>query len=212
VAANQPPLYLENVDRSYWVRTLAGSGVVYLQFNQVVDDPAEPLTVFARRVADTLSAAGATALIVDVRHNNGGNNTLLEPLLTVISRYASQGQGRRVYVITGRTTFSAAQNFINRLERRIPDATFAGEPSMSSPNFTGEDSPLTLPFSGVTVSISTRYWQDSDASDHRPWIQPRLNVPLSSRDWLANRDPVLDAVLRDIETKRQSGDGQPRRE
>jgi hypothetical protein len=203
-AANPPPMYLEDVDRSYWVRPLDAPGVVYLQFNQVMDDPAEPLVEFSRRVADTLSAAGATALVVDVRHNNGGNNTLLEPLLTVISRFAAEGQGRRVYVITSRTTFSAAQNFINRLERRVPGATFAGEPSMSSPNFTGEDAPVTLPFSGVTVSISNRYWEDSVASDRRPWIQPRLDVPLSSSDWLTNRDPVLDAVLRDIEANRPS--------
>lgn len=199
-AVSPPPLYLRNADRNYRVCTLSAPRVVYLQFNQVADDPDEPLAAFSRRVADTLAASQAENLIVDVRHNNGGNNTLLEPLLIVLADYANLAPRRRIYVITSRTTFSAAQNFINRLERRVASVTFAGEPSMSSPNFTGEDTPLTLPFSGLTVSISTRYWQDSDSTDHRPWIQPHLAIALSSKDWLANHDPVLDAVLREIRT------------
>lgn len=101
--------------------------------------------------------------------------------------------------MTGRATFSAAQNFINRLERRLPAMIVAGEPSMSSPDFTGEDNPVHLPFSGLTASISNRYWQDSAADDRRPWIAPALPVALTSRDWLENRDPVLDAVLADVD-------------
>jgi hypothetical protein len=197
VGLDPPALYLQDVDRNYRFRTLS-PGTVYMQFNQVADDPAEPLGIFSRRLEDTVMALGTENLIVDVRHNNGGNNTLLDPLLDALERFATRGPGRRLYVLTSRTTFSAAQNFINRLERRVPGVTFAGEPSMSSPNFTGEDAPLRLPFSGLTVSISTRYWQDSDAADRRPWIPVRLNVPVFSRDWLRNEDPVLSAVLREI--------------
>jgi hypothetical protein len=60
-----------------------------------------------------------------------------------------------------------------------------------------------LPFSGLTVSISNRYWEDSAPSDKRPWIAPRLAVSMSSKDWLENRDPVLIAVLDDITRRRR---------
>jgi hypothetical protein len=195
-------LYLQHPDRAYWVRPLPGHGAVYFQFNQVADAADVPLAAFARQLRDTLAAVGADYLIVDVRHNNGGNNLLLDPLLDVVAGFAAGSPKRRVYVLTSRGTFSAAANFITRIERRVPNTIFAGEPSMSSPNFTGEDNPVTLPFSGLTLSISNRYWQDSDANDRRPWIVPHLPVPLSSRDWLSNSDPVLDAVLRAIETSR----------
>jgi hypothetical protein len=151
---------------------------------------------------DSLAATHAAHLIIDVRHNNGGNNLLLQPLVEAIAAFAAASPEHRVYVLTSRGTFSAAQNFINRIERRIPTTIFAGEPSMSSPNFTGEDNPVTLPFSGLMVSISNRYWQDSDANDRRPWIAPHLPVTLSSTDWLNNRDPVLDAVLSAMASKR----------
>ncbi|HEY6549457.1 MAG TPA: hypothetical protein VI589_16185, partial [Vicinamibacteria bacterium] len=161
-----------------------------------------PLDAFAAGLRDTLASANVDSLIVDVRHNNGGNNGLLQPLIDTIAGFAAGSPQRRVYVITSRVTFSAAQNFITRLERRVPGALFAGEPSMSSPNFTGEDNPVTLPFSGLAVSISNRYWQDSDPSDQRPWIAPQIAVGLSSQDWLRNRDPVLDAVLQAIAKQR----------
>jgi hypothetical protein len=194
-ARNPTPLHLQQADRAYFLRALPDDRAVYVQFNQVANAPTQSLAAFSNELQDTLASTRAQTLIVDVRHNNGGNNQLLEPLLQAVAAFASGETDRRLYVLTSRATFSAAQNFITRLERRVPGAVFAGEPSMSSPNFTGEDNPVSLPFSGLTVSISNRYWQDSDPRDARPWIAPQLPVALTSTDWLENRDPVLTAVL-----------------
>jgi hypothetical protein len=49
---------------------------------------------------------------------------------------------------------------------------------------------------GLTVSISNRYWQDSDPNDRRPSIAPHLPARLTSQEWRGNRDPVMAAVLR----------------
>jgi len=189
-----PPLYLRDMNRVYLTQALRGHQALYFRFNEVADAPDGALAEWAARLKRELGTGGSARLIVDVRHNFGGNNRLLEPLLTAFAEFSS-GPGRRVYVLTSRATFSAAQNFITRIERKIPSAIFAREPSMSSPNFTGEDNPIPLPFSGMTVSISSRHWQDSDPGDRRPWIAPHLPVALTSRDWLENRDPGLDPVL-----------------
>ncbi|RPH39021.1 MAG: hypothetical protein EHM91_12970 [Planctomycetota bacterium] len=195
------PLYLQPPERNCVLQALPEHRAVYFQFNQVADAPDLTLSAFASRLADALQDRGVENLIVDLRHNNGGNNQLLAPLLEAIREFAASSPERRVYVLTSRTTFSAAQNFINRLERQVPGAIFAGEPSMSSPNFTGEDNPVTLAFSGLTVSLSNRYWQDSDPGDPRPWIEPQIKVGLTSRDWLRNEYPVLAAVFRAIATR-----------
>jgi hypothetical protein len=192
-ASAPPPMYLENIQTDYWMRRLPEHQAVYVQFNQVRNAEAEPLDQFAQRLADTLSSA--RNVIVDVRHNNGGNNMLLVPLLETLASFERARRGNRIFVLTSRTTFSAAQNFITRLEHAA-HPVFAGEPSMSSPNFTGEDNEVVLPYSGLRVSISNRYWQDSDPADVRPWIEPHLPVPLSSSAYFANRDPVLPLVLR----------------
>ena len=188
------PLWLQHQDRNIWMTELGGPHALYVQFNQVADGPTATLGAFSTQLRERLSANRTRHLVIDVRHNPGGNNQLLEPLLTTITDWAKADSSRVVYALTSRSTFSAAQNFINRLERRVPRTVFAGEPSMSSPNFTGEDFPVRLPFSGLVVSISNRYWQDSARDDVRPFIAPHLDIRMRGPQWLANRDPVLEAV------------------
>jgi hypothetical protein len=101
----------------------------------------------------------------------------------------------RIYVITGRNTFSAAQNFISRVERWT-DAVFVGEPSASRPNFVGEETDLLLPYSRVRGSISTRYWQDSDPGDYRAWIVPDLPIEPTAADYFSGRDAALESIFK----------------
>ncbi len=151
------------------------------------------LALFADSLRHALTRPEVRTLIVDVRHNNGGDNGLLLPLLRTMVWWEMQDEAHRIFVITGRGTFSAARNFISRVER-LTNAVFVGEPSSSSPNFTGEDTELTLPWSRVQGSISTRYWQDSDPGDRRPFIWPDVPVGMSSRDYFEGHDPALEAI------------------
>jgi hypothetical protein len=189
--APPPPLYLENVASPYWFRDLS-EDVVYLQFNQVVDDPHESLASFVGRVQRHLAARPIAALVVDVRHNNGGHAELLEPLLDALASF-DRNPKARLFVLTGRNTFSAAQIFIARVDARTR-AVFAGEPSSSKPNFVGEENEVVLPWSGARGSISNRY-HEQIAGDTRTWIEPDIRVELSSKDYFANRDPSLEAVV-----------------
>ena len=192
--AIEPPLYLSRVDTNFWMQQFSESSALYFQFNRVRDTDDETIEAFAGRLHTALQAKDVNTLIVDVRHNNGGNNSLVTPLVRTIVAFDVADPEHRIVVLTGRNTFSACQNFINRLERWT-DAEFAGEPSSSSPNFVGEETNLLLPFSRVRGSISTLYWQDSDPGDERAWIGMDFPVELSTKDYFAGRDPVLQAVL-----------------
>jgi hypothetical protein len=202
----EPPLWLSNVEGNYWIRPLPEHAAVYLQFNQVRDADGESIAALAERLRATLKQERATRLIVDVRHNNGGNNSLVRPLVRALVEFEMGGADRRIVVLTGRNTFSAAQNFINRVEQWT-DARFAGEPSSSSPNFVGEETNLLLPYSRLRGSISTRYWQDAMPGDDRPWIAMDIPVELRAADYFAGRDPVLDAVLASFKSSDTRRDG-----
>lgn len=166
---------------------------VYFQFNQVRNSEDQSVEEFSEKLAAKLRDSGATNLIVDVRHNNGGNNYLLQPLIRTIIGFEQASSSNKIYVITGRNTFSAAQNFVNRIERWT-NAVFVGEPSSSSPNFVGEETNLLLPYSRLRGSISTRYWQDSDPGDDRRWIVPTIPVEPTAMDYFSGRDVTLEAV------------------
>jgi hypothetical protein len=191
------PLYLKHPDDPYWLERLPTARAVYVQFNQVMNKPGLTLADFADSVLRVATRSRAGNLIVDVRRNNGGNGYLNWPLNRTLIRFEGLNPQNRIYIITGRNTFSAAQTFITVAER-TSSAVFVGEPSSSRPNFVGEDTPLRLPYSGIIGSISSRFFQGSDALDNRQWIAPDIPVQLSSRDYFGNQDPVLDAVLASI--------------
>jgi hypothetical protein len=196
------PVWLRRVDTNYWLDAMPEHQALYFQFNQVRDAAGGPtLAQFADTLRARLEGTGARSLIVDVRHNNGGNNSLVRPLMRQMVWWETADPAHRIFVITSRGTFSAAQNFINRVERATR-AIFVGEPSSSSPNFTGEETHVVLPYSRVSASISTMYWQDSNPDDTRRWIYPDVPVGLTSADYFAGRDPALDAIFRLIDEQR----------
>jgi C-terminal processing protease CtpA/Prc len=129
-----------------------------------------------------------------LRHNNGGNSYLYPPVIDALTAWETAMPYGKLYVLTGRNTFSAAQNFIAQLDKRTR-AIFVGEPSSSKPNFVGEENDMQLPWSGAIASISNRY-HENIPGDTRGWIEPDIKVELSSRDYFANRDPVLERLTR----------------
>jgi tetratricopeptide (TPR) repeat protein len=96
-------------------------------------------------------------------------------------------------VVIGRSTFSAAQFLVNELEQ-YTDAVFLGEPSGGKVNSYGDSRKITLPKSGITVRVSTLWWQE-DERDQRQWKAPDIAAELSSTDYRNNVDPALQAIL-----------------
>ena|SRR6266550_4909088 len=187
------PLWLKNVQRNFWMTPL-DTARLYVQFNQVADEPDHTMKQSGAELDSALRAQKPTILILDVRHNNGGNSYLYPPIIDALLAWESASPKGKLYVITGRNTFSAAQNFINQLDKRTR-AIFVGEPSSSKPNFVGEENDLQLPWSGAIVSISNRY-HETTPGDKRQWIEPKIRIELSSRDYFTNHDPVLEALLK----------------
>jgi tetratricopeptide (TPR) repeat protein len=192
---DQPvPLYLRNLQANYWLHELPDVAAVYVQYNKVRDLAEQPLEQFAAHLLEMIQATEARNLIVDVRFNNGGNNFLNWPLVRVLVYFNMAAAGRRLFILTGRHTFSAAQNFVNWVERTT-EAIFVGEPTGSRPNFIGETTQVILPYSRIRASISSRLHYDSFWGDERLWIAPQIPIELNSQDYFAHRDPVLEAVL-----------------
>jgi tetratricopeptide (TPR) repeat protein len=193
-AKGDVPMYLTNIDTEFWMQSLPEQGAVYFQFNQVRNSEEQSIADFAMELGRELAKERVTTLIIDVRHNNGGNNSLVRPLIKTMVGFEQASSENQIYVITGRNTFSAAQNFVNRIEQWT-EAMFIGEPSSSRPNFVGEETNLLLPYSRIRGSISTRFWQDSDPGDDRIWITPKVPVPPTAEDYFNGRDAAMEAIL-----------------
>jgi hypothetical protein len=183
------PAYLRDVGNPFWFEYQAAGNLVYFQFNGVRDKDDETLAEFYPRVFAAVAEHHADALVIDLRWNGGGNTFLAQPL---IERALAHPEVR-LFVVVGRKTFSAAQNTATLFDR-YTDALFVGEPTGSAPNFVGETVPFRLPESGILVNVSDLWWQTSWPFDNRVAIAPRIYAPPTAADYLAGRDPAMDAI------------------
>jgi tetratricopeptide (TPR) repeat protein len=188
-----PVLWLKDPKNKFWFERLPNSKVVYAQLNEVNDKPDESLADFAKRLLAYVEANEVEKLVLDLRLNRGGNGGLLRPLVLGLVKSKINQRGR-LFVLMGRSTWSAAQFLLNRLEN-YTDVLFVGEPSGSKGNHYGDSRRITLPNSGVTVRVSVYYWQEWEPWDARPWTAPHITAELASEDYRAGNDPALKAVL-----------------
>ncbi|MDQ1696864.1 MAG: hypothetical protein QOJ03_2217 [Frankiaceae bacterium] len=183
--------YLTHIDDVLWHAVLRRERTLYVGYNRVelLDfDEVEAIRRLAR-------SPGIDKVVVDVRHNYGGETDEDEPLLDVLAD-PRVGRPGRLYLLTGRNTFSAASLFAAKLVRRTP-VIVVGEPMGGAPTAYGNSVDVTLHHSGLVVSVSTTRAVGVSAHDRRTTIVPDVAVSLSSGDYFAGRDPVLQAALDD---------------
>lgn len=188
-----PVLWLKDPKNKFWFERLPNSKVVYAQLNEVNDKPDESLADFAKRLLAFVEANEVEKLVLDLRLNRGGNGSLLRPLVVGLVKSKVNQRGR-LFVLMGRSTWSAAQFLLNRLEG-LTDVLFIGEPSGSKGNHYGDSRRITLPNSGLTARVSIYYWQEWEPWDARPWTAPHVTAELSSADYRTGQDPALKAAL-----------------
>jgi tetratricopeptide (TPR) repeat protein len=188
------PLWLkENPNNYYWFEYLPQRRLVYVQFNKVGNKEDESLAAFSQRLLAFLDSADVQRVVLDLRLNRGGDGTLNRPLVLSLIKARKLDRPGSLFIIIGRSTFSAAQFLVNELEQ-YTDAVFVGEPSGGKVNSYGDSRKITLPNSGMTVRVSTLWWQE-DSRDTRPWKAPDIAAELRSTDYRDNVDPALEAVL-----------------
>jgi hypothetical protein len=191
--ATPPPLSNQHEDKPYWLTALPEHQAVYLQFNLVTEGEGETLEQFARRLSTALDQPGVERLVIDLRNNTGGDNTLLRPLLIAIIRSRQNRRGG-IFALVGPTTFSAAQNFVNRLES-YTETVFVGQPTSENVNFFGDPAGITLPHSGVQAGVSRLWWQDKDPRDDRTATFPEVAIASTFPDYVKGSDPALHYAL-----------------
>lgn len=195
------PLHLRHPERNFWLEPLPEHHTLYVRYRECYNEEdeahRETIAAFAERILQALQASELDHLVLDLRGNPGGDNSLNRPLVHAMIRADKLRQPGRLFVLIDRGTFSAALMLSVDLERHTP-AVFVGEPTGGKPNHFGDSRRIRLPRTGLTVRVSSLEWQYSDPRDERPWVPPHLPVAVRSQQALAGQDPVLDAVLEGI--------------
>jgi hypothetical protein len=200
------PLYLRYPTQNYWTAWLPESGTLYLNYQRAQDQPGgETTRAFGDRLLAEIAERAPARLVIDLRFNTGGNLDLAEPLFERISELPLASERGRLFVIVGRTTFSAGMTPAVALQERTR-AIFVGEPLGDALDYWSEGGNIVLPNSRLTMHYADRFHSYSrvEHPENKPYVRDyaldhfRIDVPVSLTfaQWLAGQDPAMDAVLR----------------
>lgn len=188
------PLWEQRPEQPFWWTYEADRNTVYVCMRAVVPGPqsntnrAQWDQVFA--LVDSIPGA---SLVIDLRENLGGNGGLNRYPVQQILRRPVLDRPDRLFVVIGRRTFSAGQQFTNLLEAWT-QATLVGEPTGQQPSQYGDHRPLVLRNSHLTIQISSVFHQAPNEFDRRSFVPPAVYAPLTSVDYQNGTDPAWTAI------------------
>lgn len=200
------PLFLSKMNDPYWYKFLQDD-TMYIQFNAVTNKENLSLENFNIELRNQITQSRTQNLILDLRHNHGGDGSLLTPLLKTLERFEIMNPQGKVFVIMGRETFSAGHNLLTEITKNT-HPILVGEPSGSKPNHIGEAGWFQLPYSGLMGLVSTQFHQDSKPEDNRKWIAPHIPVSLTSTNYFNGYDKVLNTIMKVIKASEEKNDKQ----
>ncbi len=203
------PLYLRDTERQYWSEYLRPHDLLYIQFNRSGDAPSgRKFTEFGKAVLANLQSTPVKKIVVDMRFNTGGNLDIAKSFFESLAAFAKERK-IRMYVITGRATFSAGLFHAMQL-RRFANATLVGEPIGDELAFWSEGGNVIAPNSKLSLHYADRMhnYSSIDRSEFKQYLVsasdlritnpgPDVLVNMSAREYLAGKDPALDIILRD---------------
>lgn len=186
--------YLAKNNTPFWSEQIKTNKLLYVQFNDVRNSKDLTLAEFAMQLQAQIKHDDIEHMVLDLRHNSGGNGSLNPPMVATAAFFKVLKPQGKLFILIGRNTFSAGHDVAVKIANIVP-AIFVGEPSGTRPNVAGEAGWFNLPYSKQTGLISSQFHQQSRAEDHRIWLAPDMPITLSAKDYFAGVDPVMDAVL-----------------
>ncbi len=180
---------------AYWFEYREDTGTLFVQYNQCVrESRAETIDQFVERLGAWVQANEFERCVIDIRKNDGGDGSVSQRLANVVIGNDRLDRPGRLFVLTSRKTFSAAVMFLSLMECST-SAVIVGEPTGQGPFFCAIPRPVALPNSGIEINVSRRYNRCALLDDGRDSIAPDVAVEYTYEDYLAGRDPMMQAVL-----------------
>ena len=146
---------------------------------------------FQEKVFHNLAIKSIDKIVFDLRFNGGGNSSQGTAFIKKFAAFANENPEKRIFVILGRHTFSSA--ILNAMDfKKWTNATFVGEETGGMPNHFGEVRTLRLPYSGLRVGYSTKYFKRTE--DKTNSLYPDVKIESGFNDFKSGIDPVYEWI------------------
>ena len=197
----QIPMYLRHLDgnHNYWFEHDRENKAIFMQFNLVVHHRDETFDEFYKRMFNYIdsNAKNIDKFVLDLRFNSGGNGLMVLPFINEIIKRDKINRLGHLYVLIGRRSFSAAVLLVAEMMLHTR-ALIVGEPAGAAQNmFSDIVNGGTLPNSGITLFLSSEYFNIAWPANKSFLIPPHYPAPFSSSDFFSGKDPALEAIFAD---------------
>jgi hypothetical protein len=204
------PRYLRAPTRNYWYEWQPATRTMYVQYNRSQNEPGSPFgetaAAFGERLLRDVARRDPRRLVVDLRFNTGGNLQLADSMFRAIAALPMSQERGRLFVITGRATFSAGVTHVAML-RQLTKAVLVGERPGEGLDFWAEGGNYVLPNSRLSMHYANGFHSYSTV-EHPEFAPYAFDLSVSADDRLtmdrvveptwaqyrARRDPAMEAV------------------
>jgi hypothetical protein len=178
----------QHLEEPFWCVNLPGARTIYCEFRSY-----KGLAARCAGMVKLISQVKPEKLVIDMRDNGGGDNTVGERyLIEPIKRIASINRKGHLFILTGSQTFSAAMNNAAQFRSQTA-ATLVGETIGEKPNSYQEPREMTLPNSKLVIRYSTRWY--AFVPNGPNVIEPDVPVLRSWAEYAAGQDSALNYAL-----------------
>jgi C-terminal processing protease CtpA/Prc len=182
-------LGLSRTDERLWSTIVDDADALYVQYNRVE----LPTLDSIKAIEAGIARPDVQRVVLDLRQNYGGEVDSDKPLRDVLISYGKTNPGR-LFVLTGRNTFSAGSLLVTALVDEA-GARIVGEPMAGASAFWGNDRAVALPYSKLAVLVSQSSSNEPSTATDPLILEPDISAPMASTDYFADRDPALEAAL-----------------
>lgn len=204
------PLYLQDAEKAHVFVPLRELDAVYIRLNWI---GGEELKALLDQWLVHLRSGKQRNIILDLRFNMGGDLNRARDFAKELPELA---HGGHVYVITSGRSFSAAISTTGYVKQAGGEKVrIVGDPIGDRLEFWAEGRLLELPGLGANILYATErhnyvtgcpeadcHWSIREHPIRIRSLQPDLPAPLRYSDFVAGRDPAIEAIARDIGRRR----------
>lgn len=190
------PHFLRN-RRGYWYDYLETNKTMYIAICFSTNNGRNgfnDFNTFLTEVFSKIDNNPTEKVILDIRFNPGGDGSTTLPLIHEFIKRDTINKKGRLFTLTGRKTYSAAQMIYAEMLKHT-NTILVGEPAGAPVNGYGDPLSYKLNNSKMYYQVSSAYWQMGHPND-TSWVQ-KIDLPFvfKSDDYINGRDRALEYIL-----------------
>ena len=199
--------YKMNPTQSYTFETFPKNNAMVLHYNKCFSEEHKPFDKFSAEffnyIRDNKGLLEINNIIIDLRYNEGGSETVFLSFLDELEKYEKENKKLKIHILVGRNTFSAGTSAVYSLKKKFKDVTIYVEPLAGGIYSSGNVTQDILPNSKLIFSYGQSFFDKAkDNKDLFTEKEIKENVLIPNeilkptiKDYIDNRDYVLEEIL-----------------